>query len=246
MSEPGAVDARRAELAEALAAVRRRLDEAARAAGRAPGDVALLPVTKYFPASDAVLLYELGCRSFGESREQEAGAKIARFRESVTDPDVAWHMIGRLQRNKARAVARWAHTIHSVDSIRLADAVAAGVRVARESGDRTTPIRVLLQVSLDADPQRGGVVAADLDALAAAVAGADELELAGLMGVPPLGWDPDAAFEQLAGMHADVLRSHPGATELSAGMSGDLEQAVRWGSTCVRVGTAVLGRRPLA
>ncbi|WP_420753085.1 YggS family pyridoxal phosphate-dependent enzyme [Rhodococcus sp. O3] len=246
MSEKGATDARRAELAEALAAVRARLDEAARAAGRAPGDVALLPVTKYFPASDAILLHELGCRSFGESREQEATPKIARFRESVTDPGVAWHMIGRLQRNKARAVARWAHTIHSVDSIRLAAAVAAGARAAQESGDRTTPIRVLLQVSLDGDPQRGGVVAADLEALAAAVADADGLELAGLMGVPPLGWDADAAFEQLARLHAQVLLDHPEATELSAGMSGDLEQAIRWGSTCVRVGTAVLGRRPLA
>lgn len=246
MSESGGPDARRAELAGALAAVRNRLDEAARAAGRAPDDVELLPVTKYFPASDAVLLYELGCRSFGESREQEAGAKITRFRGTVTDPGVAWHMIGRLQRNKARAVARWAHTIHSVDSIRLADAVAAGARAARDAGDRVTPIRVLLQVTLDGDPQRGGVAAADLEALAAAVADAEGLELAGLMGVPPLGWDPDAAFEQLARMHSQVLAGHPGATELSAGMSGDLEQAVRWGSTCVRVGTAVMGRRPLA
>ena len=148
MSEFGSAGARRAELAAALTAVRARLDSAARAAGRAPGDVALLPVTKYFPASDAVLLYELGCRSFGESREQEAGPKITRFRESVTDPGVAWHMIGRLQRNKARAVARWAHTIHSVDSIRLADAVAVGARAAHESGDRSSPIRIVLQVSL--------------------------------------------------------------------------------------------------
>lgn len=246
MSEPGSAGARRAELAAALTAVRARLDAAARAAGRTPGDVALLPVTKYFPASDAVLLYELGCRSFGESREQEAGPKIARFRETVTDPGVAWHMIGRLQRNKARAVARWAHTIHSVDSVRLADAVAAGARAAHESGDRSSPIRIVLQVSLDGDPQRGGVAAADLAALADTVAAADGLELAGLMGVPPLGWEPDRAFEELSHLHAAVLRAHPDATELSAGMSGDLEHAVRWGSTCVRVGTAVLGRRPLA
>lgn len=246
MSEFGSAGARRAELAAALTAVRARLDSAARAAGRAPGDVALLPVTKYFPASDAVLLYELGCRSFGESREQEAGPKITRFRESVTDPGVAWHMIGRLQRNKARAVARWAHTIHSVDSIRLADAVAVGARAAHESGDRSSPIRIVLQVSLDGDPQRGGVAAADLEALADAVAAAGGLELAGLMGVPPLGWEPDRAFEELAHLHVGILRTHPDATELSAGMSSDLEHAVRWGSTCVRVGTAVLGRRPLA
>ena len=236
---------RRAELSGGLAAVRERLDAAARAADRDPSDVALLVVTKYFPATDAVLLYELGCRAFGESREQEAAAKIAQFRETVPD-EVEWHMIGRLQRNKARAVARWAHTVHSVDSLRLASSLAKGVAAAQDSGERSTPVRVLLQVSLDGDRERGGVVADELESLADAVASAPELELGGLMGVPPLGWEPDAAFALLAELHTSLLAEHPGATELSAGMSGDLEHAVRWGSTCVRVGTAVLGTRPIA
>lgn len=87
---------------------------------------------------------------------------------------------------------------------------------------------------------------ADLRALADEIAGTAGLALRGLMAVPPLGWDPDAAFERLAGLHAALRSDHPEATELSAGMSGDLEAAVRWGSTCVRVGTAVLGARPLA
>ncbi|MEE2034430.1 YggS family pyridoxal phosphate-dependent enzyme [Rhodococcus chondri] len=238
-------DARRDELAERLAAVRARLAAAARAAGRPPSDVVLLPVTKFFPASDVVLLYELGCRAFGESREQEASAKIAEFRESVADP-VQWHMIGRLQRNKARAVARWAHTVHSVDSAKLTRALATGVRAAYDAQERSDPVRVLLQVSLDGDTQRGGVLAAELPLLAAEVAGAEELELGGLMGVPPLGWEPDRAFEQLAALHERLREEHPEASELSAGMSGDLEHAVRWGSTCVRVGTAVMGSRPLA
>lgn len=236
---------RRLELEERLAAVDDRVAEAARAAGRDPADVSLLVVTKYFPAEDAVLLHELGCRKFGESREQEAGAKVARFREVVTDP-VEWHMIGRIQRNKARAVARWAHTAHSVDSVRLANALAKGVRAAVDAGERTAPLRTLLQVSLDGDRERGGVVAEDLFALAAEVAAADGLELAGLMAVPPLEWDPARAFEDLAGLHARLLAEYPDAIELSAGMSSDLEHAVRWGSTCVRVGTAVLGYRPLA
>ncbi|MFD6881345.1 YggS family pyridoxal phosphate-dependent enzyme [Rhodococcus sp. DT1] len=236
---------RRVELSGRLQAVRERLAAAARAAGRDPSEVSLLVVTKYFPVTDAVLLHELGCRAFGESREQEAAAKIAQFRERVPD-EVEWHMIGRLQRNKARAVARWAHTVHSVDSLRLAGALAKGAAAAQDSGERSTPVRVLLQISLDGDRERGGVVADELDSLADAVADSGELELGGVMGVPPLGWEPDAAFERLAELHARLLQRYPGATELSAGMSGDLEHAVRWGSTCVRVGTAVLGIRPLA
>ncbi|MCK0092893.1 YggS family pyridoxal phosphate-dependent enzyme [Rhodococcus sp. HNM0563] len=237
---------RRDELARGLDSVRRRLDDAARASGRDPSEVGLLTVTKYFPASDVVLLHELGCRTFGESREQEAHAKIQQFREEVPDPAVQWHMIGRLQRNKARAVARWAHTVHSVDSIRLAGALAAGVAAALDAGERSAPLRVLLQVSLDSDPQRGGVPADGLDALADAVVAADGLELAGLMGVPPLGADADASFEALAQLGVRLRQRYPEARELSAGMSGDLEHAVRHGSTCVRVGTGVLGARPLA
>lgn len=239
-------DARRAEIADRLVAVRGRLDAAARDAGRDPADVVLLPVTKYYPASDVVALYELGCREFGESREQDARGKIDLFRAEVDDPAVRWHMIGRLQRNKARAVARWAHSVHSVDSLRLAAALASGARSARESGHRTDPIRVFLQVSLDGDPDRGGARAEDLGELADAVAATQDLDLAGVMGVPPLGWDPDAAFERLHELAVQVRNNHPEATEISAGMSGDLESAVRWGSTCVRVGTGLLGPRPLA
>ncbi|HET8994504.1 MULTISPECIES: YggS family pyridoxal phosphate-dependent enzyme [unclassified Rhodococcus (in: high G+C Gram-positive bacteria)] len=237
---------RRDELARGLDSVRRRLDDAARASGRDPSEVGLLTVTKYFPASDVVLLHELGCRTFGESREQEAHAKIQQFRAEVPDPAVQWHMIGRLQRNKARAVARWAHTVHSVDSIRLAGALEAGVAAALDAGERSAPLRVLLQVSLDSDPQRGGVPTDGLDALADTVVAADGLELAGLMGVPPLGADADASFEALAQLGERLRQRYPEAHELSAGMSGDLEHAVRHGSTCVRVGTGVLGARPLA
>ncbi|WP_435278680.1 YggS family pyridoxal phosphate-dependent enzyme [Rhodococcus yananensis] len=238
--------ARRTEISGRLNSVRARLDAAARDAGRDPAEISLLPVTKYFPVSDVIALHELGCREFGESREQDARGKIDRFRAEIDDPTVRWHMIGRLQRNKARAVARWADTVHSVDSIRLADTLASGARAARDAGDRTAPIRVFLQISLDGDPDRGGANADDLEALADTVAAADGLMLAGLMGVPPLGWDPDPAFEKLHELAERFRRGHPDATELSAGMSGDLESAVRWGSTCVRVGTGLLGPRPLA
>jgi len=237
---------RHEDIASALTEVRARLDAACRDAGRNPAEVALLPVTKFFPASDVRVLYDLGCREFGESREPEAGDKIAEFLSAsdVVDP-VHWHMIGRLQRNKARSVVRWADTVHSLDSVRLADALDSAVDAALGEGVRSAPLRALLQVSLDADPARGGVPIGELVALADHVAGSSNLVLGGLMAVPPLGSDPDEAFGRLEAVHSDLLHSHPDATMLSAGMTGDLEAAVRHGSTCVRVGTAILGRRPI-
>lgn len=237
---------RHEEVASALTRVRARLDAACREAGREPSEVALLPVTKFFPASDVRVLYDLGCRAFGESREPEASTKVAEFSADpdVTEP-VRWHMIGRLQRNKVKSVVRWADTVHSLDSGRLTDALSGAVAAALDAGERSSAVEVLVQVSLDGDPSRGGVPVADLESLADRVASAPGLELAGLMAVPPLGADPDAAFAQLHEVHADLMRVHPGAGTLSAGMTGDLESAVRHGSTCVRVGTALLGSRPI-
>nr|WP_244969813.1 YggS family pyridoxal phosphate-dependent enzyme [Nocardia cerradoensis] len=219
-----------------------RIDAACRAAGRERDTVRLLPVTKYFPASDVEILYRLGRREFGESREQEASAKVASLGHLA---QMRWHMIGRLQRNKAKSVVRWADTVHSVDSERLVRALDTATAAARAEGARADPLRVLLQVSLDRDPARGGVVPDDLPMLADQVAKSENLQLAGLMAIPPLGAEPDAAFDELAGLHRTLLVAHPGATELSAGMSGDLEVAIRHGSTCVRVGTALMGERPI-
>lgn len=247
------VDARTAELATNLSGLLQRVDAACLAAGRAPDSVRLLPVTKFFPAADVAILYRLGRREFGESREQEATAKVAELPTLVGQgaegdeglPDVQWHMIGRLQRNKARVVARWAHAVHSVDSERLATALDIGAQTALDAGERTDPVRVLVQVSLDDDPSRGGVAPAELARLAEQVAGSKALRLSGLMAIPPLGAESDAAFARLATLHTMLLAEHPGARELSAGMSGDLESAIEHGSTCVRVGTALMGARPI-
>ncbi|WP_416565578.1 YggS family pyridoxal phosphate-dependent enzyme [Nocardia testacea] len=234
-------DSRAAELADNLARLLARIDAACVAAGRDPGEVRLLPVTKYFPASDIAALYRLGRRDFGENRPQEAGAKAA----ELSDPGVRWHLIGRLQRNKARQVVRWAHAVHSVDSERLATALAAATAAALDAGERTTALEVLIQVSLDADPARGGVDPAALPALADRIADAPELRLAGIMAIPPRAADPDVEFARLAEIHARLRTGHPAATELSAGMSDDLERAIAHGSTCVRVGTALMGSRPI-
>ncbi len=241
-----------AELTGRLAAIRSRLARAAEAAGRPVDEIALLPVTKFFPASDAAILWRLGCRAFGESRAQEAAAKVADFDRlvgrSADDPPARWHMIGHLQRNKAKNVARWADTVQSVDGAKLVSALDEAVRQALDEGHRRAPLNVFVQISLDGDTDRGGVDIGDraaVDKVCARVAAAGALELAGLMAIAPLGADPDTAFAALAAEHRRVLADHPGATGLSAGMSGDLEAAVRHGSTCVRVGTALMGERPL-
>lgn len=240
--------AREGELATALGALRERLARAAQAAGRDVAAIELLPITKFFPATDVAILWNLGCRSFGESREQEASSKIADFADLTGGGDAHWHMVGQIQRNKAKAVAAWADTVHSLSTSKVATALERGAVHAIEEGRRTAPVRVFIQISLDGDTSRGGVDIADpgaVDELCDQVAQAAALRLVGLMAVPPLGVDADTAFAALAAEHLRVQRNHPDATELSAGMSGDLEAAVRHGSTCVRVGTALMGKRPL-
>ena len=225
-------DERAAELADALAGLEQRLDAACVAAGRQRADVLLVAVTKTRPASDVRLLQSLGLADMGENRDQEARAKAAEV------PDVRWHFVGGLQTNKARSVATYADVVHSVDRPELVAALSAGAQRADRRLD------VLLQVSLDGDPARGGVPVEGVPALAEVAAGAPALRLAGVMAVAPLGADPDRAFAQLAAVRARLLEEHPGASAISAGMSGDLEQAVAHGATHVRVGTALLGARP--
>jgi pyridoxal phosphate enzyme (YggS family) len=237
---------RRAEIEAALQDVRQRIVTACRTVGRTPDTVRLIAVTKTFPVDDAALLTDLGVTDLGENREQEAGPKAADLRELRPDADVRWHMLGHLQRNKARSVARWAAEVQSVDSERLADALGKAVRTARDDGNRTGELDVLLQVSIDGDPTRGGAPVDTLMQLADRVAHSGELRLRGLMAVAPLTMTPDEAFARLADTAGRLREDHPEATELSAGMTGDLEIAISHGSTCVRVGTALLGTRGLA
>ncbi|MEH0842422.1 YggS family pyridoxal phosphate-dependent enzyme [Micromonospora sp. CPCC 205711] len=233
---------RRADLAAGLARVQARIADACVQAGRDRSEVTMIAVTKTYPAGDVVALAGLGVTDVGENRDQEAAPKAAEV--AAAGVDVRWHFIGQLQRNKARSVVRYADVVHSVDSVRLAralDAAATG---------RDRPLDALVQVSIDGDPARGGALpdSADPDrglgAVAEALAGAGAVRLAGLMAVAPLGWEPERAFARLAEVAAGFRAVHPEAVALSAGMSGDLEQAVAYGATHVRVGSALLGMRP--
>lgn len=237
---------RKAELAENLAAVREQIADACRAAGRPLEQVKLLAVTKTFPASDAILLAELGVTDFAENRDQEAAPKAAEVAAALPGTPVRWHMVGRMQRNKARSVVGWADEVQSVDSPRLAAALAKAVAAARTLDRREEPLSVLIQASVDGDPERGGVPLSGLLELADQISRSSELILRGVMGVAPLSMDPAAAFGLLSKAAARVRSEHPTAVELSAGMSGDLVAAIGQGSTCVRVGTGLLGYRGLA
>ncbi|MGW5238978.1 YggS family pyridoxal phosphate-dependent enzyme [Monashia sp. NPDC004114] len=229
------------ELAHSLDDVHGRIARGCADAGRDPAGVTLVVVTKYFPASDVLLLHRLGVRHFGENRDQEAGEKFRQVRRLVAESggeDPTFHFIGQLQSNKARHVAGYADVVQSVDRLKVVDALGKGARLA----DRQ--LSVLLQVSLDGDTSRGGALPENLIELADSVAAQGLLRLAGVMAVAPLGADPDDAFARLREVADGIRARHPGADWVSAGMSGDLEAALRNGATHLRVGTAILGSRP--
>ncbi|MBO0772535.1 MAG: YggS family pyridoxal phosphate-dependent enzyme [Actinobacteria bacterium] len=235
---PPAAGGRRAEIAGRLAAVRDRIGAACAAAGRDPGDVTLIGITKTFPASDVRLLYDLGVTDVGENRDQEAAPKAAQCADLV--PGLTWHFVGQLQTNKSASVVSYASVVHSVDRVRLVRALGAGARRAGRV------ITCLVQASLDGDPARGGALAADVPVIARALAAEEGLVLGGVMAMAPLGVAPAAAFAPLPGIAAVVREIRPEARIVSAGMSGDLEDAIAAGATHVRVGTALLGGRPPA
>jgi pyridoxal phosphate enzyme (YggS family) len=224
---------RRDEIAAGLAKVEAEIAEACRAAGRTRRELTLIAVSKTYPASDVRLLAELGVTDVGENRDQEASAKA----RECADLDLVWHFVGQLQTNKVRSVIGYADVVHSVDRPRL---VATLSQEALKAGREVT---CLVQVALDGDPGRGGVRPQDVPALAEVVAGAGGIRLGGVMAVAPLGEDPDRAFARLREIAQVVRDAHPGADAISAGMSGDMSQAIANGATHLRVGTALLGRR---
>jgi pyridoxal phosphate enzyme (YggS family) len=224
-----------------LAQVRGRIAAACAAAGRDPTEVTLVAVTKTYPVRDVLRLVDLGVHDIGENRDQEAADKAAAV--AAAGALVRWHFVGRLQRNKCRSVVGYADLVHSVDSVRLAEALGDAARRYRDR-----PLDVLVQVSVDGDPSRGGAVAdgasdVDLDRVVETVTAAPALRLRGVMAVAPLDWAPERAFAHLADLAARIRAVEPAAMLVSAGMSEDLEPAIAHGATHVRVGSALLGKR---
>ncbi|MFF0293604.1 YggS family pyridoxal phosphate-dependent enzyme [Kitasatospora sp. NPDC004614] len=233
------------QLGANLDVVERRIADACAAAGRPREEVTLIVVTKTYPAEDTALLAGLGVTDVAENRDQDAAPKA----ERCVNLPLTWHFVGQLQTNKARSVVRYADLVHSVDRDRLVDSLAAAVRNVERP-----PLGCLVQVALDKESgegeHRAGVAPADVLALAGKIADTPGLRMDGVMTVAPLAGplagDPARSFARLAEIASAVRAEHPTATMVSAGMSGDLEQAIAAGATHVRVGTAVLGvRSPL-
>lgn len=247
-----ALDAdRRAELVSALGGLRARVVDAATDVGRDPRSITLIAVTKTFPASDVAILAELGVTDVAENRDQEARAKAVEVTSLTAAAGLApprWHFVGQLQTNKVRSVARYAHAVHSVDRPQLVTALSRAVVATRAD----QPLEVFIQVNLDpasdgssaaGQPGRGGAAAEDVVRLAEHVVAADGLVLRGVMAVAPPREDAGAAFARLAEVSRSVAAVVPQATAISAGMSGDFEQAIRHGATHLRIGSALLGHR---
>ena len=220
-----------------LASVRSGIADAARAAGRSPDELTLIVVTKYHPASLVRELAALGVTDVGENRHQEAQAKAA----ELADLGLTWHFVGQLQSKKARQARRYARVVQSLDRGSVVDAFAP-----TEAEPEPPVIDGFVQVNLTDDPGRGGVQPDDVEAMVTRVLATGTIRLRGVMAVAPLDEEPRAAFARLRSISERVVSLEPGATDISAGMSGDYAEAILEGATHLRIGTAITGNRPPA
>jgi len=218
-------------IAHNLQAVKSRIAAAERAAGRAPGAVTLLAVSKTHAPGLVRQAVDAGQRAFGESYVQEALDKMAQ----LAGLPLEWHLVGPLQSNKTRAVAERFDWVHAVDREKIAR------RLAAQRPADMAPLNVLVQVNASGEASKGGVAPAQAAALAAAVAAMDRLRLRGLMAIPEPG-APQSRLREIGELFRRLQREF-GFDTLSLGMSDDMEAAIAEGSTLVRIGTAIFGAR---
>ncbi|WP_028117327.1 YggS family pyridoxal phosphate-dependent enzyme [Ferrimonas senticii] len=224
-------------LAERLTQAHTRIDNAAKAANRAPDEIMLLAVSKTKPAGMIAEAYAAGCRNFGENYLQEALDKVA---ELTDKNDIVWHFIGPLQSNKTRPAAETFAWVHTVDRLKIAQ------RLNDQRPPAMAALNVCLQVNISNEPSKSGVSVAELPQLADAVSKMPNLRLRGLMAIPAESDDPleqRSAFAALRHALTELQQQHPQMDTLSMGMSGDMDAAILEGSTMVRIGTAIFGTR---
>jgi pyridoxal phosphate enzyme (YggS family) len=228
------------EIAQHRQAVLVRLQAACAAAGREPGAVRLLAVSKTFDADAVFQAWQSGQREFGENYIQEGVDKIARLRERVPDGGLVWHCIGPVQSNKTRLVAEHFDWLHTVDRLKIAQ------RLNEQRPAHLPPLNVCVQVNIDGGETKSGVPPQDVLALAQAVRELPRLRLRGLMTLPDPADDMLAVHQRARAVFEDLQRTlaQPDFDTLSMGMSGDMDAAVQAGSTMVRVGSAIFGTRP--
>lgn len=221
---------------ENLARVRERLEAAANTCGRS---VVLLAVSKTFPAEAVDVALAAGQKAFGENYVQEGVEKIEWFKEKRPDSRIVWHFIGPLQSNKTRPVAEHFDWVESVDRLKIAQ------RLNDQRPDNLPPLNVLIEVNIDGEASKSGVVSDDLPALIESVRALPRLKLRGLMTIPAPADTREEKMKPLIAMRAlfDGLKDRYGFDTLSMGMSADMTEAVEAGSTEVRVGSAIFGAR---
>ncbi|MDA8216177.1 MAG: YggS family pyridoxal phosphate-dependent enzyme [Dehalococcoidales bacterium] len=225
------------EMRRRIAGVRERIAQAASGAGRDPGDVTLVAVCKTMPREAVETAYEAGLRHFGENRVQEAAGKFAEFRPA----DLTLHLIGHLQRNKAKQALSLFDMVHSLDSLALAEAL------AKRGDDGARPLPVLVEVNVAGEESKFGVGPAETLPLLLQVARLPGLLLQGLMTIAPLVDDPETVrpfFRRLRELREEgEQRLGRPLPHLSMGMTNDFEVAIAEGATIVRVGRAIFGER---
>lgn len=222
------------ELAARYLSVKNDIQVACGRFGRNPDDVQLIVISKNHSSELVENLYTLGQRHFGENRDQEASPKA----EETSDLEgITWHFVGQLQSNKVKSVIQYAKYIHSIDRTTLLSSL------AKELAKTTINIKGFVQLNLTDDPGRGGIQPDDLLTFADAVAAVPGIELQGVMGVAALDRDPRIDFETIARSSELLQNHHPRARFISAGMSHDFRQALEFGATHLRIGTAITGNR---
>lgn len=234
--------ANQGSLSERYFAIRERVASAAKSAGRDVDDISLIVVSKNHPASMVVELIGLGATQFGENRDQEAAPKAVEVASLSSLARIDWHFIGQLQSNKVKSVLHYAKTVHSLDRPSLLQALAKeSSRVAE-----TQPgyqLEVLIQLNVTDDPNRGGIAPGDLLQFCESVLAHPSLNLRGVMGVASLERDAVEDFETIAKASQTLQSMAPLATAISAGMSEDFEEAIGFGATHLRIGSAITGNR---
>jgi hypothetical protein len=227
-------------LLENTSAVFKKMSHAAMRAGRRSEDVRLVAVTKTVGIDEIRKAADIGLRVFGENKIQEATEKITNLKFEISNSNIEWHLIGHLQRNKAKYAVRLFELIHSLDSEELA------ADLNREAEKAGKVQRVLIQVKLSTEETKSGIPEQDLPLLVKKVTRLENLKLEGLMTIPPFFADPEPArpfFKRLRELRDELEKKGFVLPELSMGMSNDYEVAIQEGATLVRIGTAIFGER---
>ncbi len=224
-------------LAQRLEAVKDRISSAATKAHRGIADIELVVVTKNHSAELPLALLELGESNFGENRDQEASAK-ARLVSEQNPGRAIWHFVGQLQSNKVKSMLEYTAVLHSLDRTSLLTEL--NKQLAKDSESR---LQAFIELNLTADPNRGGLDPSSLKEFAELVLANPQIQLLGVMGVVGLGVEPEVDFERIAKASQVLMEIAPEAKFISAGMSGDFEEAIGFGATHLRIGTAITGNR---